>query len=1459
VTVSVSRRLVRWLLVLSCVSFGLMTWSSAAHAAAPVLDLESLTGAQEETMLQNKTVTSVQLVEAYLARIAAINKAGPGLNAVTQINPDALEEAAISDQERAAGQNLGPAMGLPILLKDIVDAAPMFTSAGDWALRNSYAPDSGIAKELRAHGAIILGKTGLSEWANSFGNQPSGFSNLTGQVLSAIDTAEGPSGSSSGSGAAASSSEAALTIGTETSGSIISPSTMQADVGLRPTVGLLPGYGIAPIDVSQDTAGPIVRDVSDAAAVMDSVAEVPGSDPTASQEYSDLMGPSYLGPTTLAGGTGDIPAAPFSTLPDYTTALTTGFVSGKRIGYNGACTGYPSCTGTVSSSQSAIDTALNALTAGGAVLVPDPTTPTTATETALPSQWEAHATIDEYYKGIDPQGTTPTNQAAEVAYDNTDPQEAEKDGIATHAGNITSDDSTITNPSSPTALGAYNQAAFDAILPWRKLALQSQINAMMNCPGAGVTTNSTTTINLPLAAGAPAGGGPTTVNTGSSSCPGGTVNPVIAIVGSTGASSPAAGFPEMVVPMGYTTTQRRNIGVDISGGAYDELNIIGVGYVMEQATKLRQPVGLVDPASYRCAHTVPAEPFASRGHCNPDNTSVMSMLGGTKTILPFPLETTSASNLESRMAGGTLTSVQLVKAYLTRIALTNANGPAIQAVRNIDPTALADAAASDAYRASNPARPLEGLPVLLDDSMNIFGLPTSGGSIALQDNMPAADSAIVAKLKAAGAIILGDTNITELSNALEGTNMPPGYSSLGGQVLLPADTNKSPGGSSAGSTAASATGLAALTVGMETSTDATGAQLILPAGNNGVVALKPTVGLVSRAGVLPEAKSQDSPGPIGQTVTDVASELQAIAGKDPNDPATASQPSTVPNYLVGLTTNALQGKKIGTVAGAAAPYPASVAEVAALGGTTGNVTVPTGTTAPSILPYEIHQGIDTYLAPSPSGPKSLNDVINYNLANPVEGLKFGQDGATGAQGVDYTNATTTTTYTTNLNQGRSDDQAVINNLLAAGPYSAIMVPSGNGLVGIADRAGYPVLTVPGGFTAQNNTAGGSPIGVDFVGGAYSEAELLDDAYAYEQGTNFRATGPAYFVGSNQFPGVTGAPSEIDQSMWRCVEGSAFFHPYDCNAGDLESPGQITGTVTDAAGHGVPNVCVYTYDATTTNRTADPAACTNAAGVYTASVATAGSYNVVFYDPTGTYVSQWYKNVPYESLATPVSVTGGMTTGGIDAVVAAIATPGSGTSITGKVTTAGGAGIANVCVYPYDATTTNRTADVPGCTDASGNYTLNLASAGSYNIVFYDASGTYVSQWYNDAPYEGLATPVTVSTGTPTSGINAVLTSTTAITGTVTDSSGHGIANVCVYTYDATTTNRTADPAVCTGADGTYTLPLASAGSYNVVFYDPTGTYISQWYNDAPYEGLATPVTVGGGSPTTGIDASLAHS
>jgi Asp-tRNA(Asn)/Glu-tRNA(Gln) amidotransferase A subunit family amidase len=1064
------------LLALGLALLALLFVTSRA-AAAPPLDLDTLSGTEAEAMLEAGEITSVELTEDYLERIEALNKTGPGLNAVTQINKYALAEAEKSDEERALGMDLGPAMGLPILLKDIIDAKGMYTSAGDWALRSSYPEkDSGVAKMLRAHGVILVGKLGLSEWANSFGSQPSGFSNLTGQVLNALDAAQGPSGSSSGSGAAAASAMAALTIGTETSGSIISPSTSQGDVGLRPTLGLVPGYGIAPIDASQDTAGPIVRTVSDAAITLDSIAEVTGTDPEANDEYEGMMGPHFM-------ENEDIQPAPFTELPDYTKALDLNFVQGKRIGYNGT--------------SEAVIKAKEALEAAGATMVLDeaPKSSEIPAIPSLPSGYEAHATINEYYEHLGA-GVPVKSLEEEVGVDNANPQEGAKDGNSAHASESLAE---ITP-------GGTNQKAYEEKLPIRKTVFHATIEKMMNNPSGG--------------------GGP-----------------VIAVIGSV-PSGPQAGDPEIAVPMGYSKTQRRNQAVDVNGGAYDDFDLIGVAYVIEQKTKLRKPAAEVNPSAYRCARTATPEPFAERGHCNPDYVSLMKVLGGKKTVLPFSLETTSATELEAKLEEGTLTSEELVKAELYRAALTNDNGPAVQALRAVAPGAIAAAAESDKRRRRGRSKgALDGIPVVVDDSIDVKGLATSAGSIALQDNVPTTSATLVKNLEEQGAIVLGDTNVGEFDGAMEGSNMPQGYSSLGGQVLLPSDTNKSPGGSSAGSAAAVSMGLAPLAVGMETSTEA--AQMLVPAGNAGLVALKPTVGLVSTEGVLPVAKSQDSPGPIAQTVKDAASELEMLLGES----------GVAAKYTAGLKTTALVNKNIAVVA-TAEPSKRSAAEqvyVSAenqlnnLGATFTKVTPGPATTAAGVIPYEFKAGLNEYLAkePKPGSESSLEKIIAYNEANPVEGLKFGEAGLTAAQAVDLT--ATKTTYETELAKGRSDDQAVIDTALSGG-YSAIMVPQGSSLVGIADRAGYPVITLPAGFGLRDSSTGGDPIAVDLIGTKESEATLLADAYALEQGLKARQLGPEFMRAAN--PSVSGAPSETNQSMFRCVEGSAFYKPYDCNPGEV---------------------------------------------------------------------------------------------------------------------------------------------------------------------------------------------------------------------------------------------------------------------------------------------------------------------
>ena len=774
------------------------------------------------------------------------------------------------------------------------------------------------------------------------------------------------------------------------------------------------------------------------------------------------------------------------------SALDLNFVNGKRIGYNGTLApGNP------------LQLAFDALTAAGAIMVPRPTV-AVGSMPSLPSGYEQHKTIDEYYARLGP--FAPIHSLVEEVADNqANAHEALKFGNSNHLNSSTSDISA----------GGTNETTYQTNLKLRKAAWHLAIDSMMN--------NET---------------------------PADPSDDFIGILGST-PSSPQAGYPQITIPMGYNATQRRTLSVSVAGGAYGERNLIGMAYVIEQATHLRQPASEVNPSMYRCAKTVPAPPFASRGGCNPDFPTLMSLVG-TAPTLPFSLEMESAQSLQARMTAGTLTAETLTKAYLARIALTNAEGPATQAVRDINTDAISQAATLDAERAtSGPRGPLHGIPVLLDDSIDVLGLPTAAGSIALQHSSPTADSKIVTKLKAAGAIILGKTNVSEL-NGVFSTTMPEAYSSLGGFVLLPSDTDNNPGGSSAGSAAAAASGLAAMTVGMETGTDA-GAQMIAPAGNNGVVALKPTVGRVGRTGILPVAKSQDSPGPITRTVYDAATQLQAIAGADPGDAATTGAPAP-PDYVAGLSPTALSGKRVAVTNSTTAPYPSVLTTLTGLGATTVVKTVGTPSpNPPSIVLSEFKRDLDDYLDDIPgSGAGSLQEIIDYNNANPVEGLKYQQGELTAAQAIDLSDPTTAATYAGDLVTGRISNAAVIDAILNNGTpgdpsddFDVVAVPSGNALVGIADRAGYPVITVPAGFGTGGS--GRNPIGVTFVGGAFSEATLLADAYAYEQASNVRNTLGTYAAGLPNPPSVT------NPSMWRCVPGSTFYSPHHCNPGDVLSP------------------------------------------------------------------------------------------------------------------------------------------------------------------------------------------------------------------------------------------------------------------------------------------------------------------
>ncbi len=1036
-----------------------MLVARATPAVAEILDLEALDGPTAIKMMEDGTLTSVKLTKAYIKRIEALNKRGPGLNAVTQLNADALKEAAQMDKERKAGIVRGPAHGLPALLKDLIDVKGMYTSNGNYSLRNSFPEDdSGIVKKLRASGVVILGKLGLSEYANSFGNQPSGFSNLTGQVVHGLDADQNPSGSSSGSGTAGAAALSMLTVGTETSGSIISPSTAQSLVGIRPTVGLVPAYGIGPISSSQDTAGPMDRTVANAAMHLQSMA---GRDPKNEAGYAEVFGPNWEQSVTRAP----------DPIPDYMSALDIDFVQGKRIGYNGTF-----------DDGSPAKLAFDALVAAGAIMVERPSI-AVGDVPSLPSGYQQHNAINLYYRNLGP--LAPIKSLLEEIADNqANEHEALKFGNNSHLNASQAD----------VTPGGANQLAYQAAMPIRRAAQWAAIDKMMN--------NET---------------------------PDDPSDDFIAILGSV-PSGAAAGTPQITIPMGYSATHRRAVGVSIHGNQLSERNLIGVAYVIEQMTKLRQPASALNPSMYRCAKTEPRPPYWKRGDCNPTYDMLDGPAKNAKPM-PFALELESIAGLQSRMTAGTLTSYDLTKAYLARIAMTNAEGPAIQAIRAVE----ANAALSAANKLDNQRRrglvrgPLHGIPVALSDVIDVKGMPTTGGSVALQNAVATKNAALVEKLEAAGAVVIGKTNVTEL-NGIFDANLPEGYSSLGGQVMLPSDTDKTTAGSSAGSAAATAAGLAGFAMGLETSTDS--AQLIAPSGVAGVVGLKPTVGLVSRTGVLPAAKTQDSPGPITRTVYDAATVLEVIAGPDPADEATEGAP-TLPDYRSGLVPTALAGKTVAVISSTTAPYPNVVAKLQELGATTTVVSISVPDPfPPSIVLTEFGRDLDAYLPTlriAKSQPSSLADIVAYNDANPVEGLKYQQRELLDALAIDLSDPETASAYEDAKAAGLTASKALIDAILATA--DVIVVPNNNALIGLADRAGYPILTVPAGYGTGN--AGRNPIGVSFVAGAFEEATLLAAGYAFEQATNVRL-----------------APSFTNPSMFRCVPGSDFFSPHHCHPGDL---------------------------------------------------------------------------------------------------------------------------------------------------------------------------------------------------------------------------------------------------------------------------------------------------------------------
>jgi amidase len=472
----------------------------------------------------------------------------------------------------------------------------------------------------------------------------------------------------------------------------------------------------------------------------------------------------------------------------------------------------------------------------------------------------------------------------------------------------------------------------------------------------------------------------------------------------------------------------------------------------------------------------------------------------------------SAVEARDRMAAGTLSSRALTQAYLDRIRQIDDGGPMLNAVIEISPTAIADADALDAERKAGKVRsPLHGIPILIKDNIDSVGMVNSAGSLALADNRPKQDAFIVARLRNAGAVILGKTNLSEWAN-FRSTRSTSGWSSRGGQTRNPYVLDRNPCGSSSGTAAAIAASLASIGVGTETD-----GSIICPASVNGLVGIKPTVGVVSRRGIIPIAASQDTAGPMGRTVADAAMLLTALAGIDEQDSAASGARGHIPHEYAPPAGATLQGKRIGVLRQAMAFHPDALAAannaidlMKTEGASVVDINIATynewDPAELDVLLYEFKDGLNHYLKAAGSPHASLEAIIAFNKAHADTVMPFfGQELFERAQAKG---PLTDAAYRKARDAARR--LAGKDGLLAAldrDRLDAIVAPSmspawpidhllGDHFVGAgygaAAVAGTPSITVPVGSVR------GLPLGLTIMGRAYDEHGIIALAATIEQ-------------------------------------------------------------------------------------------------------------------------------------------------------------------------------------------------------------------------------------------------------------------------------------------------------------------------------------------------------------------------
>ncbi|NOU94285.1 amidase [Paenibacillus sp. LMG 31456] len=476
--------------------------------------------------------------------------------------------------------------------------------------------------------------------------------------------------------------------------------------------------------------------------------------------------------------------------------------------------------------------------------------------------------------------------------------------------------------------------------------------------------------------------------------------------------------------------------------------------------------------------------------------------------MSFEIVEATIPNIQAALDSGEITSKGLVLIYLNRIASMDKLGLTINSILEINPDALFIADSLDVERAAQgPRGPMHGIPILLKDNINTADkMHTSAGSLALANSYAGKDAFIVQRLRDAGAIILGKANMTEFANFMT-QNMPSGYSSRGGQVLNPYNISTPTGGSSAGSGVAVACNFCTVSVGTETS-----GSILNPGNLSSTIGIKPTVGLISRTGILPLSNSQDTAGPMARTVTDAVLLLNVLVGMDASDPAMGtSLGRQCEDYTEFLNKDGLNGARIGIPRdyyfeeltdeqltlfnhsvdimrqhGAVIIDPADIKTAREI-------------KYSSVVLNEFKASLNAYLSQlGPDAPvRTLKDIIEFNNKHPMETLKYGQTLLIQAE---YNTSGTLTEP--NYIQDRALDlklcqQEGIDAVMKEFNLDALLFPADFGSR-ITSRAGYPSIVVPAGYTAA-----GVPFGVTFSAQAYCEPMLIKLAYSFEQHTQFR--------------------------------------------------------------------------------------------------------------------------------------------------------------------------------------------------------------------------------------------------------------------------------------------------------------------------------------------------------------------